>query len=45
VRFPNERCGFCSMRWICLNRPEERDKLLTKRGEEWLDSISGEESE
>jgi len=37
VRFPNEKCNFCSMRWICLNRPEERDKNLSKKGEEWLD--------
>ncbi len=42
VRFPSEKCGFCSMRWICLHRSEERDKLLTKRGEEWLDSIDSE---
>jgi PD-(D/E)XK nuclease superfamily len=39
VRFPNERCNFCAMRWICLNKPEERDKNLTRRGEEWLDAI------
>ena len=39
VRFPNEKCNFCSMRWICLNRPEERDKNLSKRGEEWLDGV------
>lgn len=42
VRFPNEKCSFCSMRWICLNRPVERDKNLTKRGEEWLDSNDAE---
>src|SRR5271166_6278073 len=42
VRFPNEKSNFCSMRWICLNKPEERDKNLTKRGEEWLDSIADE---
>ena len=42
VRFPNEKCGFCSMKWICLHRSEERDKNLTRRGEEWLDSIDGE---
>lgn len=39
VRFPNERCNFCSMRWICLNMPKERDENLSKRGEEWLDGI------
>lgn len=37
VRFPNEKCGFCAMRWICLNKPDKRDQTLTKRGEEWLD--------
>ncbi len=42
VRFPNEKCGFCSMKWICLHRSEERDKNLTRRGEEWLDSIDSE---
>ena len=45
VRFPNEKCGFCSMRHICLHRSEERDKLLTKRGEEWLDSGHDDEVE
>jgi hypothetical protein len=45
VRFPNERCNFCAMRWICLNKPEERDKFLTKRGEEWLDGIQDEGGE
>ena len=39
IRFPNEKCQFCAMRWICLNRPEDRDKYLTKRGEEWLDGL------
>src|ERR1039458_5719270 len=38
VRFPNERCNFCSMRHICLHDSDSRDKLLTKRGEEWLRS-------
>lgn len=37
VRFPNEKCNFCSMRWICLNRPKERDENLSRKGEEWLD--------
>jgi hypothetical protein len=39
VRFPNERCGFCSMRFHCLHDAEGRDKNLTRRGEEWLDGI------
>lgn len=45
IRFPNEKCNFCSMRWICLNRPEERDTNLTRRGEEWLDGIQDEGNE
>lgn len=45
VRFPNEKCNFCSMRWICLNRPDERDKNLTRKGEEWLDGIQDEGAE
>lgn len=45
VRFPNEKCGFCSMRWICLNKPKERDENLTKRGEEWLDGNQNEGDE
>jgi hypothetical protein len=43
VRFPNEKCNYCAMRWICLNNNEERDKQLTKRGEEWLDGVQGDE--
>jgi hypothetical protein len=43
IRFPNEKCNYCSMRWICLNNPDERDKSLTKRGEEWLDGLQGED--
>lgn len=39
VRFPNQKCTFCSMRWICLGNSEKRDANLTKRGEEWLDGI------
>lgn len=42
IRFPNEKCNFCAMRWICLNRPDERDKTLTRRGEEWLDGVQDE---
>lgn len=37
VRFPNQKCNFCPMRWICLGNSEKRDELLSKRGEEWLD--------
>jgi hypothetical protein len=43
IRFPNEKCNYCSMRWICLNNPDERDKSLTKRGEEWLDGLQGDD--
>ena len=42
VRFPNERCGFCSMRFHCLHDADGRDKNLTRRGEEWLDGIDQE---
>ena len=45
VRFPNEKCNFCAMRWICLNRPDERDKNLTRKGEEWLDGIESSDTE
>jgi hypothetical protein len=45
IRFPNEKCNFCAMRWLCLNRPEERDKNLTRRGEEWLNGIQDEGNE
>ena len=37
IRFPNQKCNFCEMRGICLDRPELRDELLTRAGEEWLD--------
>jgi hypothetical protein len=37
IRFPNTICNFCSMRWICLNRPKDRDEKLSRKGEEWLD--------
>lgn len=45
IRFPNEKCNFCAMRWICLNKPKERDENLSKRGEEWLDGIQDEGNE
>ena len=45
IRFPNEKCNFCSMKWICLNRPDQRDLLLTKKGEEWLDCVEDQEVE
>lgn len=38
VRFPNQKCNFCSMKYICLGDSNKRDELLTKRGEEWLDA-------
>lgn len=37
IRFPNEKCQYCDMRWICLNDSDGRDKNLTRRGEEWMD--------
>jgi len=39
VRFPSEKCGFCSMRFHCLHDSDGRDKNLTRRGEEWLDGV------
>ena len=42
VRFPNERCGFCSMRFHCLHDSDGRDKNLTRKGEEWLDGVDTE---
>jgi hypothetical protein len=42
VRFPNEKCGFCSMRFHCLHDSDGRDKNLTRRGEEWLDGVDTE---
>lgn len=38
VRFPNQKCNFCSMRGICLNNDALRDEMVHKRGEEWLDA-------
>lgn len=38
IRFPNNKCPFCAMRWICLNDDENRDRYLTRKGEEWLDA-------
>ena len=42
IRFPNAKCQYCAMRWICLGDSEGRDKNLSKRGEEWLDGDDGE---
>ena len=42
VRFPNEKCGFCSMRFHCLHDSDGRDKNLTRKGEEWLDGVDTE---
>jgi hypothetical protein len=39
IRFPDQRCNFCSMRFICLNDPEGRDANLTQRGSEWLEGV------
>lgn len=43
IRFPNEKCNYCAMRWICLNKPTERDQNLSRKGEEWLDGETEEE--
>lgn len=37
IRFPDEKCNFCSMRWLCINDSRGRDENLTRAGEEWLD--------
>jgi hypothetical protein len=37
VRFPNQKCKFCQMRGICLNRSELRDSMLVRTGDEWLE--------
>lgn len=37
IRFPNQKCKFCAMRPICAGDSEARDRLLTRKGEEWLD--------
>lgn len=37
VRFPDEKCPHCDMRFICGRDSEGRDKFLTRIGEEWLD--------
>ncbi len=37
VRFPNEKCVFCDMRFICTNDTVGRDMNLTRTGEEWLE--------
>lgn len=34
VRFPNNKCGFCSMRGICLNNAELRDELVERKDDE-----------
>lgn len=37
IRFPNQKCKFCRMRPICAGDSDARDRLLTRKGEEWLD--------
>lgn len=37
IRFPNQKCQFCSMRHICLGDSDARDKNLTRKGDEWLE--------
>jgi len=39
IRFPDQRCNFCAMRFICLNDPAGRDANLTQRGSEWLEGV------
>lgn len=42
IRWPNEKCVNCSMRGICADKPELRDRLLTRSGEEWMEFQSEE---
>ena len=42
IRFPNNTCSFCGMRWICLGNSEQRDQNLSRKGDEWLDADDGE---
>ena len=42
IRFPNNTCSFCGMRWICLGNAEQRDIHLSRKGEEWLDGCDEE---
>lgn len=38
LRFPEEKCTKCDMRYICAGDTEGRDKFLSQVGFEWLDS-------
>ena len=38
VRFPNNRCGFCAYRGICLNNSELRDQLVERKNDEFASS-------
>lgn len=39
IRFPQRKCLTCDMRSICTNNREERDAVLTRTGEEWMDAV------
>jgi hypothetical protein len=45
IRFPNNTCTFCSMKWICLGNSEKRDANLKRRGEEWLDDFADQDED
>lgn len=45
IRFPNNQCCFCAMRWICLGNSEQRDLNLKRRGDEWLDDFADSDGE
>jgi hypothetical protein len=36
VRYPDNRCLWCSMRGICFNQPELVEELLVRDGADWL---------
>lgn len=44
LRYPAKKCMTCDMRYICSGDNEGRDRMLTKVGEEWLDSLVDEEA-
>ena len=37
IRFPNQKCQFCSMHYICLGDSDGRDANLQRKGDEWLE--------
>lgn len=42
VRFPNNKCGYCAYRGICLENNELRDQFVFRTDEEWETVEEGE---